>query len=92
MPELIRELQEFSINIDAIDPYADPEEFEHEYGIKLKTKAAASYDAVVLAVNHEEYTTWDAAYFKKLMGNSGLLYDVKGILRGKITDLEYLSL
>lgn len=92
VPELIKELQEFSINIDAIDPYADPEEFEHEYGIKLKSTPGQNYDAVVLAVNHKEYLTCDSAYFKSLMGNTGLLYDVKGVFHKKINDLAYLSL
>ncbi|NJN26454.1 MAG: nucleotide sugar dehydrogenase [Cyclobacteriaceae bacterium] len=92
VPELIRELQEFKINIDAVDPYADKEEFEHEYGIVLKSTPGQGYDAVVLAVNHEDYLGYDEDYFKKLMGKSGLLYDVKGIFRDRIHEMAYLSL
>lgn len=92
VPELIRELQEFSINIDAVDPWADPDEFKHEYGITLKPEIGSDYDAVILAVNHNSYLKLDADYFKNLMNTDGLLYDVKGVFRGKFNDLEYLSL
>lgn len=92
VPELINELKEFSINVDAVDPFADPNEFAHEYGITLKKQPKDSYDAVILAVNHASYLEFDTAYFQKLTGNEGLLYDVKGVYRGKIKELKYLSL
>ena len=92
VPELINELLEFSINVDAIDPYADPEEFKEEYGISLVEGPSEVYDAVILAVNHDTYGAKDENYFKELMGGRGLLYDVKGVFRGKIKDLKYLSL
>lgn len=92
VPELIKELQEFSINIDAVDPWADPAEFEEEYGISLKPEIGANYDAVVLAVNHTTYADLGIPYLKNIMGTAGLLYDVKGIYRDSIDDLKYLSL
>ena len=92
VPELINELKEFSINVDAIDPWADPSEFEHEYGITLKAEADGSYDAIVLAVNHNSYLKLDVNYFKKMMVTNGLLYDVKGIFRDNNFDFKYLSL
>ena len=92
VPELIKELIEFSINIDVIDPFADPEEFYDEYGISLVEGPSETYDAVVMAVNHVQYQQLDEDYFKNLMGGNGLLYDVKGVYRDKIKDLKYLSL
>jgi UDP-N-acetyl-D-galactosamine dehydrogenase len=92
VPELIKELQEFSINIDAVDPMADAKEFKHEYGISLIDKPKGTYDAIVLAVNHEQYMDIDESDLKKLVGNQGLIYDVKGVFRDKIKDLNYLSL
>ncbi len=92
VPELIKELLEFSINIDVIDPFADPKEFHDEYGIKLTNGPSEIYDAVVMAVNHSQYQQLDEAYFKELMGGQGMIYDVKGVYRGKIKDLKYLSL
>ena len=92
VPELIKELQEFSINVDAVDPMADTEEFKHEYDVSLVAKPKDYYDAIILAVNHKQYVNLDESYFKKFVGDHGLIYDVKGILRGKIKDLKYLSL
>ncbi|MCK5104499.1 MAG: nucleotide sugar dehydrogenase, partial [Cyclobacteriaceae bacterium] len=92
VPELIKELMEFSINIDVVDPFADPKEFYKEYGISIVNGPSEIYDAVVMAVNHVQYQQLDEDYFKDLMGGNGLLYDVKGIYRGKIKDLNYLSL
>jgi UDP-N-acetyl-D-galactosamine dehydrogenase len=45
-----------------------------------------------MAVNHRQYQQLDEDYFKELMGGKGLLYDVKGVYRGKIKELNYLSL
>jgi len=92
VPELINELREFKINIDAVDPWAAADEFNKEYDISLNDDIRDDYDAVVLAVNHKEYTNLNSEYFQKLMGSTGLLYDVKGIYRDLIDDFTYLSL
>ncbi len=92
VPELIRELEEFKVNVDAVDPYADPEEFEHEYGIPLKTKANGPYDAIILAVNHRKYLGWKESDFQALAIPNALFYDVKGVYRNKIRKMNYLSL
>lgn len=92
VPELIQELQEFSINVDAVDPMADPGEFKHEYEISLIEKPKDQYDAIILAVNHEQYMNLSETDFKKLVGDQGLLYDVKGVFRDKMKELNYLSL
>ena len=92
VPELIKELQEYSINVDAIDPWADSDEFMHEYGIAINDLTKKDYDAVILAVNHGKYVSLDLDYFKGLMKPNGLLYDVKGIFRDRTKDFAYLSL
>lgn len=92
VPELIDELKEYSINVDAIDPFADPKEFAHEYGIDLAASPSGTYDAIILAVNHRQYLGLDESYFVNLSSGYGLLYDVKGIYRHKIKVLKYLSL
>jgi len=92
VPELIKELEEFSINVDAVDPFADPGEFKEEYDIQMLNSVDKSYDAVVLAVNHHQYVDLDESYFEKISNGNMLLYDVKGVYRGKISKLKYLSL
>ncbi len=92
VPELIRELQEFKINVDAVDPYADHNEFEEEYNIPLISNPKPPYDVIILAVNHNEYLDWDEATFQKLTTPTALFYDVKGVFRNKIKQMTYTSL
>lgn len=92
VPELIKELQEFSIQVDVVDPFADHHEFMEEYGISMIDAPNKKYDAIVLAVNHRQYTGLDESYFLQLSSKNSLLYDVKGVYRGKISELKYLSL
>ena len=54
--DVIRELQEFGVNVDVYDPWADREEVKKEYGIELKDNININdYDGVVLAVSHKEF-------------------------------------
>jgi UDP-N-acetyl-D-galactosamine dehydrogenase len=51
------------------------------------------YDAIIVAVNHDEFAVHDEAYFKTLLKDGkGILVDVKGTYRNKIQDLTYWSL
>ncbi len=92
VPELINELQEFSIRVDVVDPFADQHEFMEEYGISMINEPNKQYDAIILAVNHHQYAGLDESYFLQLATSNSLLYDVKGVYRGKINELKYLSL
>ncbi|MBS5797745.1 MAG: nucleotide sugar dehydrogenase [Dysgonomonas mossii] len=54
--DVIRELKEYGTNITIYDPWANPEEVEHEYGLDIETKLPnGKFDAVVLAVSHKEF-------------------------------------
>jgi len=90
--DLIREFESYKVDVDTIDPYADFDEVKEEYGIDLCKKQADKYDAVIVAVNHNEYKDISEDYFKSLMNENAVLVDIKGIYRDKINDLEYWSL
>lgn len=90
--DVVCELGTFMVNIEVTDPYADSEELEHEYGFGLVPQPQGKYDAVILAVNHREYEAKETDYFKNLLHEGGLLYDIKGVMRGRIQDLAYRSL
>ena len=92
--DVVRELESFAVNVDVIDPHASSDEVYHEYGYKLVPETAGPYDAVVVAVNHKEYSTLSEDYFKELMPNKGVFVDIKGIYKDQITDnnIEYWSL
>ena len=72
--DVIRELQEFGIEVDVYDPHAESEEVEHEYGIQLTEQPDGPYNAVVLAVSHREFADLD---LKPLRGEHAILYDIK---------------
>lgn len=91
--DVITELKSFQINVDVMDPHADSSEMEHEYGVSLTSNLRNDYDAIILAVNHKEYCGYDENYFKSLLKDGkGVFVDVKGIYRGKISELTYWSL
>jgi UDP-N-acetyl-D-glucosamine/UDP-N-acetyl-D-galactosamine dehydrogenase len=90
--DVVSELKSYGVNVDCIDPYASSEGLKHEYGFELAPKVGNNYDAVIVAVNHNEYVKLDENYFKSITSEKGVLVDVKGIYRGKIKDLIYWSL
>ena len=90
--DIIRELKDFGVRVEVVDPYASPEEVAREYGVELSESPKGPYDAVIVAVAHHPYLTWDEADFKALLSDKGVLVDVKGIYRDKIRELPYWSL
>ncbi len=77
--DLIKELMDYSLNVHTVDAYASPNEVAHEYGIPLIDAPVGKYDAIIVAVAHDEYKEKDAAYFKNLMNGTPILFDLKGI-------------
>lgn len=90
--DVIRELHSYSVNVEVTDPFADHEDFHHEYGIHLVKEAGVDYDAVIVAVNHEQFSDLKDDDFRKILKSDGIVVDVKGILRNNVKDFEYWSL
>ncbi len=82
--DLVHELEQFSVTVEVHDPHANTEEVHHEYGFNLVDKIGKDYDAVVAAVNHQEYLKLDADYFKSIMTNPPILVDIKSMYYKKI--------
>jgi UDP-N-acetyl-D-glucosamine/UDP-N-acetyl-D-galactosamine dehydrogenase len=78
--DLVRELMQFSLNVHMVDPYASPNEFAHEYGLTLMDMPSNDYDAVILAVNHDQYKQFETNYFSSLMKENPILMDLKAVL------------
>ena len=77
--DIVTELQQFGTEVDIHDPWADPEEVMHEYGLKSCSKLNSNnYEAIILAVSHKAF---DAIDLKSLSSSSNtVIYDIKGIL------------
>jgi UDP-N-acetyl-D-glucosamine/UDP-N-acetyl-D-galactosamine dehydrogenase len=75
--DIVRELSNFSMKVDVYDPYALKEEVKHEYGINLVEKPTGSYNAIILAVAHQEFKTLD---IDALKNTYSVVFDIKGML------------
>jgi UDP-N-acetyl-D-glucosamine/UDP-N-acetyl-D-galactosamine dehydrogenase len=80
--DIVRELNAFGVETQILDPFADDEAVQHEYGFTLTQEATAKPgDAVMLAVRHDAYLAagW-AAVTCHLANGEGVVLDIKGIL------------
>lgn len=91
--DVVRELESFACKVDVVDPHADSVEVFEEYGYIVKEEAGNDYDAVIVTVNHKEFSGFTEADLRKFMkDDKGVLVDIKGLYRGKISNMDYWSL
>lgn len=90
--DTVKELLAFNIQVDIEDPYAEADEVHEEYGLKLTANVRNDYDAVVITVPHKSYMDLDESYYASISKPHALVYDLKGIYRGRIQNREYSSL
>lgn len=87
--DMIKELESFNMNVDIFDPWADADEVQHEYGIKLQSEIHEnSYDAIVLAVDHSDFKRWGEEKIRSYGKEKHVLYDVKYVLPVGQSDLR----
>ncbi|MBW1298759.1 nucleotide sugar dehydrogenase [Aquimarina litoralis] len=80
--DVINNLKDFGTEVNIYDPWANPAEVLHEYGLTtINELPDDTFDAVVLTVAHKEYLDID---LKSLLKPNGVLYDVKGILKEEV--------
>ncbi|MEI6764068.1 MAG: nucleotide sugar dehydrogenase [Bacteroidota bacterium] len=90
--DVVTELKSYGIEVDVVDPFANAKEVKHEYGFDIIEKPKGKYDAIIVAVNHNQYLQMTEADFMSLAAEKAILVDVKGIYRNKIKQLTYWSL
>ena len=85
----MHELQEYHIQADVYDPWVDASEVEHEYGITpVASLENGQYDAVILAVAHEQFKEMSAEAIRALGKANHVLYDLKYVLSRSESDLR----
>ena len=77
--DLVRELEAYSIKVEIVDSHANPEEIEHEYKLKMSAQIGDNYDAVLVAVAHEEFKNKNINDYLNIMNSNPILFDLKGI-------------
>jgi len=86
---VIAELQDYGINIDVHDPWADPTQAKDEYGLELiKSPAPGSYDGLILAVAHDAFRSLSGVDLRALGRDEHVLYDLKHVLPSGDADLR----
>ena len=85
--DIYHALSEYTSNITVYDPWANPDMVQKEYGITVTSHFSSLtshlFDAVILAVAHDEFKTLDVV---QLVRPGGVIYDVKGVLPRDIID------
>lgn len=87
--DVVKELGNYSCNVDIFDPWVDAEEVEEEYGIiPVSEIKAASYDAIIVAVGHEQFKKMGSTDIRGFGKDKHVLYDLKYILSPEQSDLR----
>lgn len=87
--DIVGELRDYNVDVDVYDPWVDPEEAMHEYGLTPVAKLEeGKYDAVILAVAHNQFKALGAEGIRKLGKAQHILYDLKYVLSAAESDLR----
>jgi UDP-N-acetyl-D-galactosamine dehydrogenase len=79
--EVAKEFEQYGAQVDIHDPWADPEHTRQEYGIDLLEELPAQdeYDAILLAVAHEQFRLLGVDGLRRLGRPDAVVYDIKGM-------------
>lgn len=83
VPDIYNELQNYGLQVDIYDPNATKQEVKHEFNINIIDQPN-SYDAIILAVSHNEFKNLDLSSLKSK--NGAVVYDIKSFLDKKSVD------
>ncbi len=86
--DIVKELKNYNVNVEITDPWCSSEEAEHEYGLTLCDVKQNHYDAVVLAVAHDEFKNLGVENIRKLGKENHVLYDLKYVLPKNEVDMR----
>jgi UDP-N-acetyl-D-glucosamine/UDP-N-acetyl-D-galactosamine dehydrogenase len=82
--DIYKELQQFNINVEVYDPWADAAEVKHEYNIEMISKLPEKkFDAVIIAVAHNEFLAID---YKKIKADNTVIFDTKACIDRTLVD------
>ncbi len=82
--DIIRELQEYKINVDVFDPHAEEKEVKNEYGVILIRKLTKKYEGIILAVAHNEFLNLNYDVLKSSIRS--VIFDTKSFLKRNEVD------
>ena len=86
--DIVAELKEYNVNVDITDPWCTSEQTEREYGLELIEPKQGYYDAIILAVAHNEFRQMGAEEIHVLGKQNHVLYDLKYLLPKDQVDMR----
>ena len=87
--DIVAELKDYGVQADVFDPWVAVEEAQREYAITpISQPEAATYDAIILAVGHQQFKEMGAAEIRALGKSEHILYDLKYLLPAEVSDLR----
>lgn len=87
--DIVSELNEYQMQVDVYDPWVDTTEAQHEYGLTpVQTVESNNYDAIVLAVAHNQFKEMGTESIRALGKASHVLYDLKYVLPAADVDIR----
>lgn len=87
--DMVKSLKEYDLDLDIYDPWVDPQEVEREYGLRpIDVLQEGQYDAIVLALAHDQFKQMTALQFKNLGKIKHVLYDLKYVLDQQQSDIR----
>ena len=79
--DIIEEFQQYHANVDVYDPWVNADEARRAYDVNIISEVKKGhYDAIVLAVGHEEFLSLNAEGIRAFGQNDHIFYDVKGLM------------
>jgi UDP-N-acetyl-D-galactosamine dehydrogenase len=85
--DVVRELKKYGAQVDVYDPWVDRDEAEHEYGIRpIKKPVRGEYDAVVMAVAHNQFRKMGIKRVRELAKKKHVLFDIKYVFSAAEVD------
>lgn len=88
--DLLADLQSYGLSVDVYDPWADADEVRDVHAIDMLTQlpVAGRYDAVILAVPHDELIGVGARGLRAMLNSNGVLFDMKAVFDESESDLR----
>lgn len=81
--DIYNELKQYGMEVDIYDPHANNDEVHEEFGINIIDAVSSKYNALILAVSHNEFINIDV---KKITEKDAVIFDTKAFLDREIVD------
>ncbi len=84
--DIVAALRNYNTRVEIHDPWVDAAAARHEYDLELVEPQAGRYDAIIIAVGHDQFRALGEAGIRALGKPDAVVYDVKYVLARDAVD------